>query len=252
MPSSPTVTSRTELARRRAAWDEVMSGFVPALATCEETLCVAAEAATAGAGPRRVLDLGGGPGLFAERLTRRWPTAAVTLLDLDPVLLGLARAALPAAVTVVEADLASDDWPTAAGTGYDLVTSVMTMHYLPPARVRAVYRAARTLLAPGGLLLVADLMPDDGLPGLMRALNPGPGEAAAGLAWAQWWAGITGAAELRPQVTARAALFGDRPPADFTAGPAWHVAAAREAGFTEAGAIWRAGRYAALAAVAPR
>lgn len=48
----------------------------------------------------------------------------------------------------------------------------------------------------------------------------------------------------------RAALFRERQPAEFAAPVSWHVAAAREAGFHEAGIIWQSGRHAALAAVA--
>jgi len=55
---------------------------------------------------------------------------------------------------------------------------------------------------------------------------------------------------IRPLLAERAALFGERPPAEFTAPVSWHVAAAREAGFREAGIIWRSGGHAALAAIA--
>ena len=239
--------ARTE--RRRAAWDAVMGGFVPGMAAMEDVVHTAAEALRDGP-PQRILDLGGGPGVLAERMARRWPGAAVTLMDIDPVLLALARTALPGAVTVVDGDLSAPGWPARAGTGYDLITVVMTLHYLPAEQARAVYGHARRCLAPGGLLIVADLMPDDGLPALMGAMDPGAGEAAAELAWAQWWNEITESADLRSLVRARAAVLRDRVPAEFTAGASWHVAAARAAGFAEAGVVWRCGRHAALAAVA--
>jgi hypothetical protein len=124
----------------------------------------------------------------------------------------------------------------------------MTLHYLPPARARALYGDARRALAPGGILIVADLMPDDGVTSLMSTLDPAV--AAAELAWAQWWSDISQVEALRPLIAERAALFGDRPPADFSAPVSWHVAAARAAGFAEAGIVWRCGRHAALAAVA--
>ncbi len=225
-----------------------MSGFVPGATALEQTVHAAAEAASGGS-PRRVLDLGGGPGVFAERMARRWPGAAVTLLDLDPMLLALARAGVPGTVSVVDADLASRDWDARTGAGFDLVTAVMTVHYLAPEQARAMYAAAYRAVAPGGLLAVADLMPDDEVPGLMRALEPGPGEAAAELAWAQWWGELAEVPECRGLMSARAEVFRDRQPAEFVAGPGWHAAAARDAGFAEAGVVWRCGRYAALAAV---
>ncbi|WP_306214632.1 class I SAM-dependent methyltransferase [Actinoplanes sp. RD1] len=227
----------------RDSWETVMGGFVPGLAELERTVHVAAEAA-AGGPPRRVLDLGGGPGVLAERMARRWPAAAVTLLDIDPVLLAMARAGVPSNVTVVEADLTSDPWPSPGG--YDLITAVMTVHYLTPEQAAGAYATAWRALAPGGVLVVADLMPDDGLPGLMGALEPGPDEAAAELAWAQWWANLEGLEALLHQ---RAATFRDKSPAEFVASAGWHAAAARRAGFAEAGVVWRCGRHAALAAV---
>lgn len=237
--------------RWRAEWDAVMASFVPGLAGFEAALFAAAEAVRRGA-PGRVLDLGGGPGVLAERMARRWPGAEVGLLDLDPVLLALAEAALPDRVTVLEGDLGGPSWLAAArpGAPYDVVTVVMTMHYLREGPARAVYRAAREVLAPGGLLVIADLMPDEDIASVMTAMPSIVDAAAAELAWAAWWREVTGAPELAPQVRERAALFAARDTAEFTPGVAWHLAAARTAGFTEAGMLWRCGRHAAVAAVA--
>ncbi|MGI5521540.1 class I SAM-dependent methyltransferase [Micromonospora sp. CA-259024] len=243
------VLDRAQAVRWRETWAQVMGGFVPHLATLEETLCRVAEAAR-GRTPGRVLDLGGGPGLLAERMARRWSDAEVTLMDIDPVLLALARGALAAEVRALEGDLSTPGWAARVGGDHDLITVVMTLHYLTPAQVRAFYGDARRCLAPGGLLIVADLMPDDGLPSLMGALDPAPDEAAAELAWAQWWNDIGTVEALRPPLAQRAAIFDNSPPAEFTAPASWHATAAREAGFGEAGILWRCGRHAALAAVA--
>ncbi|GIF06655.1 class I SAM-dependent methyltransferase [Actinoplanes siamensis] len=247
---TPIALDPARVAGWRSTWDAMMAGFVPGMSGLERALTTAVEASRNGP-PARVLDLGGGPGLLAERLAARWPDAAVTLVDLDPVLLQLARAGLPRDVGVVRADLTSAGWPARTGAGYDLITAVMTVHYLAPQAIRALYAAARDALAPGGLLVVADLMPDDGLPGLMRALDPAPGEAAAELAWAQWWSELAAVPEIGLLLEARAEIFRERPPAGFTARLGWHAAAARTAGFAEAGALWREGRHAALAARRP-
>ncbi|MGC5311515.1 class I SAM-dependent methyltransferase [Micromonospora zamorensis] len=244
-----TLLDPTQIVRWREAWSQVMEGFVPHLASLEETLCRVAETA-GGRTPGRVLDLGGGPGLLAERMARRWADAEITLMDIDPVLLALARGALAGEVRALEGDLSSSSWVDRTGGGYDLVTVVMTLHYLPLAQVRAFYDDARRCLTSGGLLIVADLMPDEGLPSLMNALNPAPNEVAAELAWAQWWSDIREMEELRPLLAQREAIFGNRLPAEFTAPASWHATAAREAGFDQAGILWRCGRHAALAAVA--
>ena len=237
-------------ARWRATWDEVMTGFVPGMARLEAAIAATVEAVRRGA-PQRVLDLGGGPGVLAERMAARWPASRITLIDIDPVLLALARTGVPPTVAVLDADLGDESWTAAADGGYDLVTAVMTVHYLAPERIGELYRRVRRVLAPGGLMVVADLMPDDGLPAVMRALDPAPGEAAAELAWAQWWSGVAEAPELGSHLAARAEVFRHRTPANFVGGTAWHTAAARTAGFAEAGVVWRDGRHAALAALAP-
>ncbi|SNY03846.1 class I SAM-dependent methyltransferase [Paractinoplanes atraurantiacus] len=233
--------------RWRSTWDEVMAGFVPGMAGLESAIAATVEAVRGGS-PRRCLDLGGGPGVLASRMSARWPAGRVTMVDLDPVLLSLARAA---GVSVIDADLDSAAWTGLAGGGYDLVTSVMTVHYLPPPAIRDLYRRCRRVLAPGGLLIVADLMPDDGLPSVMRAMDPSPGDAAAEMAWVQWWSDLSQAQEFRHLMAARADVFRDRVPANFAGTLSWHQAAARAAGFTETGLIWRDGRHAALACAAP-
>jgi trans-aconitate methyltransferase len=223
-----------------------MTGFVPGMAGLERVITSSVDALRAGP-PRRILDVGGGPGVFAERLAARWPDARVTLVDVDPVLLALARAGLPDSVAVVDADLTSPGWADGA---FDLITAVMTVHYLGPDEIRAFYRDARRALAPGGVLVVADLMPDEGLRSMMGALDPAAGEGAAELAWAQWWGELEETAALRDLLDARAEIFRQRPPSGFVAEATWHVAAARDAGFEEAGVLWREGRHAALAACA--
>ncbi|WP_127498917.1 class I SAM-dependent methyltransferase [Actinoplanes solisilvae] len=233
-------------ARWRTSWDEVMTGFVPGLSSLEESWATATEAVL-GRHPRCVLDLGGGPGVVAARMASRWPSARVTMIDLDPVLLTMARSC--PALTVLDADLGEGEWTLAAGDGYDLVTAVMTVHYLRPERIRALYRRCRRVMSPGGLLVVADVMPDDGLPAVMGALNPAPGEAAAELAWAQWWGEVASSPGFRPLMAARSEVFAGRVPANFAGDVGWHAAAARSAGFREAGVLWRDGRHAALAAL---
>jgi SAM-dependent methyltransferase len=235
--------------RWRADWDAVMAMYMPGIAGFETALFAAAEAAHEGF-PDHVLDLGGGPGLLAERMAHRWPTAAVTLLDLDPVMLALARAGSPAGVGVVSADLAQASWPAqmCSLAPFDLVTAVMTMHCLGAGQAHALYRETRKLMAPGGLMIVADVMPDHEIPAVMSRLPSVPDPYAAGLAWSQWWNEVSQVPEFEPLLRERESLFGTAE--EFARDLDWHARAARDAGFTQAGAVWRCGSHAALAAIA--
>jgi SAM-dependent methyltransferase len=254
--TTPTSSVIADLDRERVhgwreSWDDVMASFMPGLPGFEVAMAAAAEAVCAGP-PADVLDLGGGPGVLADRMAVRWPRATVRLLDLDPVLLALAEAGASPGVTVHHGDLASSAWVAdLAGSGpMDLVTVVMTMHYLPDEQARRLYRDARQVLRPGGLLVVADLMPNDDVPSVMNALHPAADEAAAGLAWTRWWDRIAAEPAFEPQLRHRRALFADRQPAEFTPDERWHRDAARASGFGECGVIWRCGTHAAVCAIA--
>lgn len=121
----------------------------------------------------RVLDLGGGPGRYALWLAERGHR--VTLADLSPALLALARAKVAAAVAgglveeIVEAD--ARDRSRWADGAFDAALALGPFYHLPdPAdRERAAAELAR-VLRPGGLAFVA-LMPRYAL--LRRALEDG-------------------------------------------------------------------------------
>jgi trans-aconitate methyltransferase len=236
------VLDRAAVDRWRRAWDEVMAGYLPGAASFEEALPAVVEAVCGGR-PRRILDLGGGPGVFAERMAGRWPGADVAMMDLDPVLLALAGAGTGGRIRVHRGDLASS-WDGPDGP-FDLITIVMTIHYLTPEQALALYRATRSVLRPGGLLIVADLMPEAGLDRVTRRLRPAPG-----LAWSRWWDELHAEESLRRLLDERRAVFADRVPAEFAPPADWHRSAALRSGFEQAGVVWRWGAHAALAAVA--
>jgi SAM-dependent methyltransferase len=105
--------------------------------------------------PARVADIAVGGGWSAIALARAYPKIHVDGLDVDPTSIELARANLATTevahrVTFSVRDAAD---PGLAGQ-YDLATIFEAVHdFSQPA---AVLRAVRSLLAPGGSLLVAD------------------------------------------------------------------------------------------------
>ena len=101
------------------------------------------------AGARRVLDVGCGAGGLAGELAQR--VDHVDAVDRDPGMVALARARVPANVTVVHGDALTVPLP--AG-GYDAVLSLSALHHLPlePALERMAL-----LLRPGGVLAAVAL-----------------------------------------------------------------------------------------------
>jgi trans-aconitate 2-methyltransferase len=102
--------------------------------------------------PRRVIDLGCGPGNSTELLVARYPRAEVIGLDSSPDMLRQARERLPNCA-FVQADLA--DWQPPEGT--DLVFANAVFQWVPDHP--AVLRRLLAALPPGGVLAVQ--MPDN-------------------------------------------------------------------------------------------
>lgn len=102
---------------------------------------------------RRVLDLGCGPGLYAEELVRRG--AEVHGLDASPTLVARARARVPSArfdVADLEAPLGGvpEAWA-------DVVLAALVIHHVE--RRAALLQEVRRALRPGGALVVSTTHP---------------------------------------------------------------------------------------------
>jgi SAM-dependent methyltransferase len=213
--------------------------------------------AVAGGEPKRVLDLAGGTGSISLRALHRFPAIEVTLLDLDPVLLTIARASLAGRATIVTANLSTPDWLAALPhQDFDAVLTATALHWLPPERLAALYAEIRTVLRPGGAFVNADHMPDDGLPGL-NALLAARTEArrqaryAAGvvLSWRHWWDHVAADPTLGRLVAERKRLLDEHGVTDWNPPVSWHLNALRAAGYRETGLVWRGTMDAAVAAL---
>ena len=99
---------------------------------------------------RRAIDLGCGTGRHAVLLAGRFEQ--VDAIDVSGPMIDLANARRPRPnITYRQADLCDVD-----GAGhYDLVLSVLTLHHVPDLHVALAH--IRTLVAPGGRAVVADL-----------------------------------------------------------------------------------------------
>jgi trans-aconitate methyltransferase len=240
------------------------------------------EHVTAGRPGPLVVDLGCGPGSLAVRLARRLPRARIVAVDMDPVLLELARAhggspGPATGVRYVEAEIGAEDWTSSLGLDgpLDAAVSTTALHYLPNHRLQRVYGQLAGILRPGGVLVNADqLVPEDAADiavhvGRRRARRQ---RAFAHEDWDSWWA----AAERDPELTE---LFAERRRRHGTTASAAdgggadegrqdtarradgrsggnngltlnrHAAMLRAAGFGQAGPVWQVGNSCVLVAV---
>jgi L-threonylcarbamoyladenylate synthase len=108
-----------------------------------------------GEGARSVLDLGTGTGETAQRLLARHPDAHLTGIDASPRMLASASASLPAARVSLSVGRLEDPLPPGP---FDLVTSALCVHHLPgPAKAQLFVRV-RSVLAPDGCFVLADVV----------------------------------------------------------------------------------------------
>jgi SAM-dependent methyltransferase len=249
------------------SWDRQQEAFMPDREERFAAMLAAVDAATGGQ-PLRVLDLAGGTGSLSLRVLRQFPDAVTTLVDVDPVLLAIARATLPTRGTVISADLRTPEWvaalPQRSRSGsqasphhdYDAVLTATALHWLAPERLTTLYRELRTVLRPGGVLVNADHMPDDGLPGLSERLaaraqvrREARYAAGAVLSWPGWWEQVAADPTLGPLLTQRRELFDGDHSREWQPPVSWHHDALRSAGYAEVGLVWRGANDAAIAAV---
>jgi SAM-dependent methyltransferase len=122
----------------------------------------------------RVLELGSGPGQLAREIVGHCDVHRYVALDFSPAMHALAAEHLgerARRVTFVTRDFREPAWPSELGE-FDAIVTMQAAHetrhkrHLVPLLARA-----RTVLAPGGVLLYADhyLTPETRLPALVPA-----------------------------------------------------------------------------------
>lgn len=103
----------------------------------------------------RVLDLGAGTGLLSAMVARAFPRARITLADVSPEMLGVARqrfADEPARFELRVMDYAEE--PLLGE--YDAVVSALSIHHLDGDEKRELFRKVYGVLREGGVFVNAD------------------------------------------------------------------------------------------------
>ena len=110
--------------------------------------------------PRSILDMGCGFGKSTRPFGERFPEARIEAIDLSAPCLRLAACmdadAQTGRIGYAQVDARSTGLP---GASFDLVTSTMLLHELPPREVAATLAEAARLLAPGGWMVHLDFLP---------------------------------------------------------------------------------------------
>lgn len=131
--------------------DEWTTNFIGAMAAIDDATVRAAVTAAVHAAPdaERVLDVGGGPGVFAQEFVRRG--REVTLVD-RPDVVELARPRLELEPIELVAGDATERLPS----GFDIAFCSRLAHALSPDENRALLDNAFDALEPGGAVVHVD------------------------------------------------------------------------------------------------
>ena len=128
-----------------------------------------------------VLELGPGPGLLAEAILAACDVERYVLFDFSPPMLAFARQRLGDRARYVLGDYTKPDWPTALEGPFDAVVAMQSVHEVRHKRhAPKLYAQVRTLLRPGGVLVVSDHEPTDSRPLFSSAGEQLAAFAAAG------------------------------------------------------------------------
>lgn len=111
-------------------------------------------------GASRAIDVGGGHGLFAVALCRRYPALRATVFDtpkaLAPARETLREAGMAERIELREGDALRDD----LGGPYDAALLFNVVHGLQPDELATILGRIRAALAPGGRIFVLDQLSD--------------------------------------------------------------------------------------------
>ncbi len=144
-------------------------GYQAAMA--ELNAIVADQVLNSMARPRRLLDVGGGPGTFAIAACRRWPDVEVVIADLPRAAeFGKARiaaAGLSERIRYVEGDARK----VSLGDGYDAVTLLQVLHNVDRRTGVGLLHAARASMTTGGRITGLEMNGSATLIGTLASLT---------------------------------------------------------------------------------
>ncbi len=136
-------------------YDEDIKRVIPGYEDLHRTIEQSLTEFTATHAITKVLDLGIGTGITAERIMKLVPDAELTAVDFsDAMLQGAKRRLQNYKVQWITGDYAEVDF----GKDFDVVISVIGMHHQTHEGKQAMFKKIFNALKPGGVFLFGDLM----------------------------------------------------------------------------------------------
>ncbi|ADB33129.1 Methyltransferase type 11 [Kribbella flavida DSM 17836] len=188
------MTGRTSWQEWQRRWDLQQGNYLPER---ERTLSLMLDIIRRTTGPNpRLLDLGCGPGSLLTRAFQHLPGGDLVGVDLDPLLLEIARNVAGDRGMFLQADFCQEGWDLPLDDRhFDAVCSASVIHYLHPSQLDPLLTTLANRLRPGGILLIADTFRlgrqhrprlDQLAVDLRQHHWDGEGTAGAET-WTQWW-----------------------------------------------------------------
>jgi SAM-dependent methyltransferase len=122
------------------------------------------------------LDLGAGTGAASRALLAEYPHATALLADFSLQMMAEGKtqmAPYEGRYRYVEMDMTSGQWPAEVPSTLDAVVSALSIHHLPDARKRSIFREIRAHLRPDGWYINYDPIraPDERLEQVWTRVN---------------------------------------------------------------------------------
>ncbi len=155
----PALPGEGSISPENPIWVEFARSMAPMTRAPAEEMAQALDAA---AGKKwKVLDMAAGHGTFGITLARRNPNAEIFAQDWAPVLEVAMEHARAAGVEARVHRLPGSAFEIDLGTGYDIVLVTNFLHHFDPPTIETLLRKVRAALAPGGLVVTLDFVPNE-------------------------------------------------------------------------------------------
>jgi 2-polyprenyl-3-methyl-5-hydroxy-6-metoxy-1,4-benzoquinol methylase len=155
----PALDGEGSISAENPVWVEFARSMAPMTRPIAEEMAQVLDAA---AGKKwKVLDIAAGHGTFGVALAKHNPNAEIYVQDWAPVLDVAMENARAAHVEERVHRLPGSAFDVEFGTSYDVILVTNFLHHFDPPTIETVLRKIRAALAPGGLVVTLDFIPNE-------------------------------------------------------------------------------------------